>query len=56
MEWEMASARKALKFKRRVESGEFGPPEIKKKMEEMSEEDKAVQSIEKLLEKRFVFL
>ena len=59
LEWEMASARKALKFKRRVESGEFVPPEIKKKMEEkeaMSEEDKALQSTEKLLEKRFVFI
>ena len=57
LEWEMASARKALKFKRRVESGEFVPPEIKKKLEEreaMSEEDKAVQGKEKLLEKRFV--
>ena len=57
LEWEMASARKALKFKRRVESGEFVPPEIKKKMEEkeaMSEEDKAIQDGEKLLEKRFV--
>ena len=34
IEWEMASARKALKFKKRVESGEFIPPEIKKKLEE----------------------
>ena len=57
LEWEMASARKALKFKRRVESGEFVPPEIKKKMEEkeaMSEEDKAILGREKMLEKRFV--
>ena len=45
LEWEMASARKALKFKKRVESGEFIPPEIKKKLEEkerMSEEDKVI--------------
>ena len=34
LEWEMASARKALKFKKRVESGEFIRPEIKKKLEE----------------------
>ena len=56
LEWEMASARKALKFKRRVESGEFVPPEIKKKMEEkeaMSEDDKAILGREKMLEKRF---
>jgi len=55
IEWELASARKALKFKKRVESGEFIPPEIKKKLEEkekMSEEDKAVLNREKLLEKR----
>jgi len=55
LEWEMASARKALKFKRRVESGEFVPPEIKKKMEEkeaMSEDDKAILGREKMLEKR----
>merc|ERR1711874_667383 len=55
LEWEMASARKALKFKKRVESGEFIPPEIKKKMEEkeeLSADDKALQSTEKLLEKR----
>ena len=56
IEWEMASARKALKFKKRVESGEFIPPEIKKKLEEkekLSDEDKAVLDREKLLEKRF---
>merc|ERR1712098_402961 len=55
IEWEMASARKALKFKKRVESGEFIPPEIKKKLEEkekLSDEDKAVLDREKLLEKR----
>jgi len=55
IEWEMASARKALKFKKRVESGEFIPPEIKKKLEEkakLSEEDKAVLDREKQLEKR----
>jgi hypothetical protein len=34
LEWEMASFRKALKFKKRVESGELIPPEIKKKLEE----------------------
>jgi len=55
MEWEMASARKALKFKKRVESGEFIPPEIKKKLEEkekLSSEDRAVLDREKQLEKR----
>jgi len=55
IEWEMASARKALKFKKRVESGEFVPPEIKKKLEEkekLSEEDKALLERESLLEKR----
>jgi len=55
IEWEMASARKALKFKKRVESGEFIPPEIKKKLEEkekLSSEDRAVLDREKLLEKR----
>ena len=55
IEWEMASARKALKFKKRVESGEFIPPEIKKKLEEkekLSADDKAVLDREKLLEKR----
>jgi len=55
IEWELASARKALKFKKRVESGEFIPPEIKKKLEEkekMSDEDRAVMNREKLLEKR----
>ena len=55
LEWEMASARKALKFKKRVESGEFIPPEIKKKLEEkerMSEEDKAVLARERQLERR----
>merc|ERR1711972_1077455 len=55
IEWEMASARKALKFKKRVESGEFIPPEIKKKLEEkakLSDEDKAVLDKEKQLEKR----
>ena len=59
IEWEMASARKALKFKKRVESGEFVPPEIKKKLEEkekLSEEDKALLERESLLEKRFVLL
>merc|ERR1711972_1241692 len=53
LEWEMASARKALKFKKRVESGEFIPPEIKKKLEEkekMSEEDKVMVSKERQLE------
>jgi len=34
IEWEMASARKALKFKKKVENGEFVPPEIKKRLEE----------------------
>jgi len=55
MEWEMASARKALKFKKKVESGEFIPPEIKKKLEEkekLSAEDKAVLEREKQLEKK----
>jgi len=55
IEWEMASARKALKFKKRVESGEFVPPEIKKKLEDkekLSEEDKALLERESLLEKR----
>ena len=55
LEWEMASARKALKFKKRVESGEFIPPEIKKKLEEkerMSEEDKLMVSKERQLERR----
>lgn len=55
LEWEMASARKALKFKKRVESGEFIPPEIKKKLEEkekMSEEDKVMVSKERQLERR----
>jgi len=55
IEWEMASARKALKFKKRVESGEFIPPEIKKKLEEkekLSVEDRAVLDREKQLEKR----
>jgi len=55
IEWEMASARKALKFKKRVESGEFIPPEIKKKLEEkekLSAEDRAVLDREKQLEKR----
>ena len=55
LEWEMASARKALKFKKRVESGEFIPPEIKKKLEEkekLSAEDKAVLEREKQLEKK----
>ena len=55
IEWEMASARKALKFKKRVESGEFVPPEIKKKLEEkekLSEEDKAILERESLMEKR----
>jgi len=55
IEWELASARKALKFKKRVESGEFIPPEIKKKLEEkekLSEEDRAVLNREKQLEKR----
>jgi len=55
LEWEMASARKALKFKKRVESGEFIPPEIKKKLEEkerMSEEDRAVLARERQLERR----
>jgi len=55
VEWELASARKALKFKKRVESGEFIPPEIKKKLEEkerMSEEDKAGQARERQLERR----
>ena len=55
LEWEMASARKALKFKKRVESGEFIPPEIKKKLEEkerMSEEDKLMVAKERQLERR----
>jgi len=55
IEWELASARKALKFKKRVESGEFIPPEIKKKLEEkekLSDEDRAVLNREKQLEKR----
>jgi len=55
LEWEMASARKALKFKKRVESGEFIPPEIKKKLEEkerMSEEDKVMVAKERQLERR----
>jgi len=55
LEWEMASARKALKFKKRVESGDFVPPEIKKKLEEkekLSADDKAKLDKEKHLEKR----
>ena len=55
LEWEMASARKALKFKKRVESGDFIPPEIKKKLEEkekMTKDDRAKLDKEKLLEKR----
>ena len=57
IEWELASARKALKFKKRVESGEFVPQEIKKKLEEkekLSDEGKALLEKESLLEKRFV--
>lgn len=41
VEWEMASARKALKFKKRVESGDFIPPEILKKLEERSKKSPA---------------
>jgi len=55
LEWEMASARKALKFKKRVESGDFIPPEIKKKLEEkekLSSDDRAILDKEKQLEKR----
>jgi len=36
-EWEMASAKKALKFKKKVESGEFVPPEILKRLEERAQ-------------------
>ena len=57
LEWEMASARKALKFKKRVESGDFIPPEIKKKLEEkekMTKDDRAKLDKEKLLEKRYL--
>merc|ERR1719323_1487727 len=55
LEWEMASARKALKFKKRVESGEFIPPEIKKKLEEkgkLTPEDQEKMMKEKSLEKK----
>ena len=55
MEWEMASARKALKFKKRVESGEFIPPEIKKKLEKkgkLTPEDQEKMMKEKSLEKK----
>ena len=44
-----------MKFKKRVESGEFVPPEIKKKLEEkekLSEEDKAILERESLMKKR----
>jgi len=34
IEWENASARKALKFKKRIESGEVVPPEIQNKLQE----------------------
>ena len=36
-DWELASARKALKFKKKVESGEFVPPEIMKRLEERAQ-------------------
>jgi len=36
-EWERASAKKALKFKKRIESGELMPPEIKKRLEERAQ-------------------
>ncbi|XP_023344650.1 hepatoma-derived growth factor-related protein 2 [Eurytemora carolleeae] len=40
-EWETASARKALKFKKKVESGEFVPPEILKRLEERASKSPA---------------
>ena len=30
IQWEMATARNAIKFKKQVESGEFIPPEIRR--------------------------
>eukprot|EP00088_Acartia_fossae_P008305 TRINITY_DN1395_c0_g1_i7.p1 TRINITY_DN1395_c0_g1~~TRINITY_DN1395_c0_g1_i7.p1 ORF type:complete len:465 (+),score=147.97 TRINITY_DN1395_c0_g1_i7:47-1441(+) len=36
LEWERASAKKALKFKKRIENGEFVPGEIKKKLEQLA--------------------
>ena len=54
--WEMASARQALIFKKKVESGEFIPPEVKKslldKKENLSWEERAVLDREKVLEKK----
>jgi hypothetical protein len=70
-EWENASARKALKFKKRIESGEVVPPEIQKKLEERAKltqeereridnERKLIRSKEKLrwlkIEQRLVEL
>jgi len=45
MNWEMASARKALEFKKMVERGEFIPHEVKKNLEDkkkLSEDDSDV--------------
>jgi len=55
-EWERASAKKALKFKKRIESGELVPPEIKKKLEERAqlspEEREQIDSDRKLKKKK----
>ena len=55
IEWEMALAKKALKLKKMVESGEFIPPEVKKfliEKENLSSEERAVLDREEVLEKR----
>jgi len=55
VQWEMATARNAIKFKNKVESGEFIPPEIRKRLEEkgaLTPEDQETLRKNKVMEKR----
>ena len=45
MQWERATARNALKFKEKVESGEFIPEEVRKKLEQKTERTKEEEDI-----------
>jgi len=45
VQWERATARNALKFKEKVESGEFIPEEVRKKLEQKTERTKEEEDI-----------
>lgn len=54
-EWEMATARNAIKFKNKVESGEFIPPEIRNKLMEkeiLTPKEKEMLKKDEALQKR----